>query len=69
VEDSTGAGAHLPWGGPQGPPSPRRTPLTGEEIAEAELRAAWQATTNVIPIVPHHASVEPIKPLLEAEQL
>jgi len=28
-------------------------PLTGEEIAEAELRAAWEATTNVIPLVPH----------------
>jgi len=27
-------------------------PLTGEEIAEAELRAAWETTSNVIPFLP-----------------
>ena len=40
-------------------------PLTGEEIAEAELRAAWQATTNVIQL-PHR---EPVAPLSSSEQL
>jgi hypothetical protein len=44
-------------------------PLTGEEIAEAELRAAWEATTNVIPIVPRPKPFEPIKPLGETVQL
>ena len=44
-------------------------PLTGEEIAEAELRTAWEATTNVIPLVPHRKPPAPIEPLGETEQL
>jgi hypothetical protein len=44
-------------------------PLTGEEIAEAELRTAWENTTNVIPIVPHRKPPAPIEPLGETEQL
>jgi hypothetical protein len=44
-------------------------PFTGEEIAEAELRAAWETTTNVIPLVPRPRLVEPIKPLRGTEQL
>ncbi len=44
-------------------------PLTGEEIAEAELRAAWQATTKVIPLVPHHKPPAPVEPLGETVQL
>jgi Helicase conserved C-terminal domain len=44
-------------------------PLTGEEIAEAEMRAAWQAATNVIPLVPRPRPVEPVKPLGKTVQL
>jgi hypothetical protein len=44
-------------------------PLTGEEIAEAELRAAWEAAMNVIPLVPRPRPIEPIKPLGETVQL
>jgi hypothetical protein len=44
-------------------------PLTGEEIAEAELRAAWEATSNVIPILPRPKPSAPIQPLVETEQL
>jgi len=44
-------------------------PLTGEEITEAELRAAWQATVNVVPFVPRPRPVEPVKPLGETVQL
>ena len=44
-------------------------PLTGEEIAEAELRAAWENTTNVIPFVPQRKPLPPIQPLGEIEQL
>lgn len=44
-------------------------PLTGEEIAEAELRAAWETTTNVIPLVPRPRPTLPIKPLKETLQL
>jgi hypothetical protein len=44
-------------------------PLTGDEIAEAELRAAWEAATNVIPLVPRPRPIEPIKPLGETVQL
>ena len=43
----------------------RGVPLTGDEIAEAELHAAWQATTNVMPL-PHH---ETLAPLCSSEQL
>ncbi|HWY18569.1 MAG TPA: hypothetical protein VNY27_07645 [Solirubrobacteraceae bacterium] len=38
-------------------------PLTGEEIAEAELRAAWESTTNVIPFALRPRRIEPLKPL------
>lgn len=44
-------------------------PLTGEEIAEAELRAAWEATSNVIPLLPRPKPSAPIQPLGETEQL
>ncbi len=44
-------------------------PLTGEEIAEAELRAAWEATSNVIPFAPRPKPSAPIQPLQETEQL
>lgn len=44
-------------------------PLTGEEIAEAELRAAWEAATNVILLVPRPRPFEPIKPLGETVQM
>ncbi len=44
-------------------------PLTGEEIAETELQAAWQNTSNVIPFVPRPRPVAPIQPLGETEQL
>lgn len=44
-------------------------PLTGEEIAEAELRAAWETTANVIPLVPRGAPTVPIQPLRDTEQL
>ncbi len=48
----------------------RGVPLTGEEIAEAELRAAWETTTNVIPLTPRRRRpIEPLKPLGETEQL
>ena len=44
-------------------------PLTGEEIAEAELRAAWEATTNVIQLASRRKPLPPIQPLGETEQL
>ena len=44
-------------------------PLTGEEIAESELQAAWENTSNVIPFVPRPKPAAPIKPLGETEQL
>jgi hypothetical protein len=43
----------------------RGVPLTGDEIAEAELHAAWQATANLMPL-PHH---ETLAPLCSSEQL
>jgi hypothetical protein len=44
-------------------------PLTGEEIAEAELRAAWENTTNVIELASRRKPFPPIQPLGETEQL
>jgi hypothetical protein len=44
-------------------------PLTGEEIAEAELRAAWETTTNVIPFVPCRKPFASLEPLVDIEQL
>ena len=44
-------------------------PLTGEEIAETELQAAWETTAKVIPFVPRRKPVAPIQPLGETEQL
>jgi hypothetical protein len=44
-------------------------PLTGEEIAEIELQAAWENTGKVIPFAPRHRPMAPIKPLRETEQL
>ncbi|MGA7704786.1 MAG: hypothetical protein WB998_07810 [Solirubrobacteraceae bacterium] len=44
-------------------------PLTGEEIAESELQAAWENTSNVIPFVPQPKPMAPIEPLGETEQL
>jgi hypothetical protein len=44
-------------------------PLTGEEIAEAELRAAWENTTNVIQLASRRKPLPPIQPLGETEQL
>jgi hypothetical protein len=44
-------------------------PLTGEEIAEAELQAAWEATTNVIPLAPPRKPAAPIEPVGETVQL
>jgi hypothetical protein len=44
-------------------------PLTGEEIAESELQAAWEDTSNLIPFVPRPKPIAPIQPLGETEQL
>ncbi len=43
--------------------------LTGEEIAEAELRAAWENTSNVIPFLARPMPSAPLQPLGETEQL
>jgi hypothetical protein len=44
-------------------------PLTGEEIAESELQAAWENTGNVIPFAARPKPMVPIEPLGETEQL
>jgi hypothetical protein len=44
-------------------------PLTGDEIAEAELRAPWDTTGNVIPFPARPKPSAPIQPLGETEQL
>ncbi len=44
-------------------PQAKGVPLTGEEIAEAELQAAWEETTNVIPLRPRPRPIELIQPL------
>lgn len=44
-------------------------PLTGEEIAESELQAAWENTSNLIPFVPPHRPMAPMEALGETEQL
>jgi len=44
-------------------------PLTGEEIAEAELRAAWENTGDAIPLLPPRKPLPPIPALQETEQL
>jgi hypothetical protein len=44
-------------------------PLTGEEIVDTELQAAWETTAKIIPFVPRRKPVEPIQPLGETEQL
>ncbi len=50
-------------------PQAKGMPLIGEEIAEAKLQAAWEETTNVIPLRPRPRPIEPIQPLGETEQL
>ncbi|MHB8492621.1 MAG: hypothetical protein ACYDA6_10480, partial [Solirubrobacteraceae bacterium] len=47
----------------------RGVPVTGEEIAEAELRAAWEATTGVIRLAPAPRPFEPVKSVRAVEQL
>jgi len=44
-------------------------PLTGEEIAENELQAAWETTANITPIVPRPKPSAPIEPLGDTVQL
>jgi hypothetical protein len=44
-------------------------PLTGEEIAEAELRAAWENTTNVIQLASRRKPFASLEPLVDIEQL
>jgi hypothetical protein len=44
-------------------------PLTGEEIAESELQAAWENTGNVIPFAARPKPMAPVEPLGETEQL
>lgn len=44
-------------------------PPAGEEIAENELRAAWETTAKVLPFVPRHTPLAPMQPLGETEQL
>ena len=44
-------------------------PLTGEEIAESELQAAWENISDVIRLVPRGEPSVPIESLREAEQL
>jgi len=44
-------------------------PLTGEEIAEAELRAAWETTATVIPLIPRRKPFASLEPLVDIEQL
>jgi SNF2-related domain/Helicase conserved C-terminal domain len=44
-------------------------PLTGDEIAETELQAAWETAAKVMPFVPRREPLPPIQPLGETEQL
>ncbi len=44
-------------------------PVTGDEIAEAELHAAWETASKVIPFVPCRKPMVPIPTLGETEQL
>jgi hypothetical protein len=44
-------------------------PVTGEEVAEAELRAAWEGAAEVIALPPQPRTFEPVAPLGETEQL
>ncbi len=61
-------GADLAGEGAQGSPG-RGVPLTGEEIAEAELRAAWETTATVIPLIPRRKPFASLEPLVDIEQL
>lgn len=44
-------------------------PLTGNEIAEHELQAAWQQQNNVLTLPTRPRRVEPLRPIHEATQL
>ncbi|HTB70748.1 MAG TPA: hypothetical protein VK707_07200, partial [Solirubrobacteraceae bacterium] len=49
----------------------RGVPVTGDEIAEVELRASWEQTPGVVVSLAarRSAGFQPIPPLREAEQL
>jgi hypothetical protein len=47
----------------------RGVPVTGEEVSERELRAAWESGVNAIALPPRATPVPPLEPLRGVEQL
>ena len=44
-------------------------PITGEEVPERQLQAAWQTQSSIVRPLPPRRDYEPLAPIRDAEQL